>query len=95
MLEFMPSYLPNVDALTNDANFCTPSRSGKLHIWGTCSVLRHERYVLLQLIMMAKVAGRRGFGRRKSPGFLTSESGLEPRVQQNYFLAKNRQGLRN
>ncbi|CAH2243467.1 jg9382 [Pararge aegeria aegeria] len=28
-------------------------------------VLRHERYELLQLIMMGKVAGRRGVGRRK------------------------------
>ncbi|CAH2236537.1 jg8019 [Pararge aegeria aegeria] len=48
-------------------------------------VLRHERYELLQLIMMGKVAGRRGVDRRKSPGFETSESGLESRVQQSYF----------
>ncbi|CAH2262388.1 jg26894 [Pararge aegeria aegeria] len=41
-------------------------------------VLRHERYELLQLIMTGKVARRRG-----AAGFVTSESGLESRVQQN------------
>ncbi|CAH2217621.1 jg26593 [Pararge aegeria aegeria] len=30
-------------------------------------VLRHERYELFQLSMMAKVARRRGIGRGKSP----------------------------
>ncbi|CAH2208118.1 jg7888, partial [Pararge aegeria aegeria] len=44
-------------------------------------VLRHERYGLLQLITMGKVAGR-------SPGFVIPESGLESRVHQNYFASR-------
>ncbi|CAH2219177.1 jg26275 [Pararge aegeria aegeria] len=54
-------------------------------------VLRHERYELLQLIMMGKVARRRGVGEvaKKRPGFVTSESGLLSRVQQNYFASRN------
>ncbi|CAH2210915.1 jg7570 [Pararge aegeria aegeria] len=48
-------------------------------------VLRHERYELLQLIMMGKVAGRRGVGRRKKS---VSERLVESRVQQNYFASR-------
>ncbi|CAH2226478.1 jg22370 [Pararge aegeria aegeria] len=57
------------DASTNGVNFCAPSRSEKLHIWGMSS----SGYELLQLIMVGKVAGKRRVGLR--------ESGLKSRVQ--------------
>ncbi|CAH2242185.1 jg22897 [Pararge aegeria aegeria] len=76
------------DASTNGVNFCTPSRSEKLHIW---HVLRHERYALLQLIMMGKVAGRRGVGRRKKSWLRNIREWTGIASAELFRLAKNRQ----
>ncbi|CAH2241180.1 jg3246 [Pararge aegeria aegeria] len=55
-------------------------------------VLRHERYELLQLIMMGRVAGRRGVGRRKKSWLRNIREWTEIASAAELFrLAKDRQ----
>ncbi|CAH2234026.1 jg5017 [Pararge aegeria aegeria] len=51
------------DELVVSANFGRPSKRKKVAYLG--HVLRQDRYRLLQLIMMGKVAGKKRIGRKK------------------------------